>query len=60
MSHSPQPPSQEIYDAEKVENNPDAEKNYLKWQEIEKKLFLKLRIFCFSHLKKQSNRILLN
>jgi len=39
MSHSPEPPSEEVYAVEKRSGNPDAEKNYKIWQKIEKAAF---------------------
>ena len=39
MSHSPEPPSEEVYAVEKLNGNPEAEKNYKIWQKIEKAAF---------------------
>lgn len=39
MSHSPEPPSEEIYTSERANKNPYAEQNYLRWKNIEKEAF---------------------
>ncbi len=47
MSHSPQPPSQEVYHYEKLSNNTNADKNFKIWQAIEKKAFDSADIVIF-------------
>ena len=39
MSHSPEPPSEEIFTSEKAIGNQNAEKNYEKWKYIEQEAF---------------------
>lgn len=39
MSHSPEPPSEEMYAVDKASKNPYAEENYIKWKTIEREAF---------------------
>lgn len=47
MSHSPQPPSEEVYHYEKLAQIPNAEKNYIMWQKIEKNAFEQADVLVF-------------
>lgn len=47
MSHSPQPPSEEIYHSEQIAQNPNAEKNYAIWKKIERDAFEQTDILIF-------------
>ncbi len=47
MSHCPQPPSEEVYNTAKENNDPNAENTLKEWQKLEKEAFSDADIYIF-------------